>query len=496
MKKTYLLKLLQLKNYVVMTLFLLTLTSLRAQTAFTPGGSWDYGYYSSGTAGTVVHNNGVVQLLSSTAGASAASVHETTPANQIITGTSWSRCYNVFFGCPGSDNIAGPDTKGDGLAWSLYNPLFSSCEPTGGYRLGSIGGGMGYANTGCSKIITLEFDTYSSQNTNGYDANYGGTGTPSTGSQDEISLHIDGHADNTGVLYSSNPGNLEDGFQHAICISYTPNATLGNGGVMQVTIDGTLRFSYEMGATYNLEKYLDPYPPCGCTGVPPYTSNSTFDASSLNQMWSSGKDGAANSSIVAPAGVSIVPNLIGGAGTLGCFPALPVEMMRFTAVNKNETVVLDWSTASEKNNNKFVIERSSDGINWVSIGEVMGAGNTNSATDYTFTDVDPLNGTSYYRLRQIDADGQSSLSKILSVFTSNPLISVSPNPFDDVLTIVTTSKGEVNVAIHDIQGRLLYEISKEVSDGLLTIYPELASGAYIVKVSVGEFVEHYRVIKK
>lgn len=491
MKNNYLLKSLQLKNCAVIILLLLSIKNLQAQTAFTPGSPWDYGYYSSAGAGTVVHNNGVVQLLSNVPGASAASVHETT--NQINTGTSWSRCYNVFFGCPGTDNI-GSDIMGDGMAFSLYNPLFSSCDPTGGYKLGSVGGGLGYANSGCSKIITIEFDTYSSQNTGGYDLNYGGTISPSTGNQDEISLHIDGHADNSGILFSSNPGNLEDGLQHTICISYTPSSPVGTGGIMQVTVDGSLKFSYDMGPTYNLETYLDPYPPCGCTGVPPYTSNSVFDVSTLNQMWSSGKNSAANATIIAPAGVSINANLL--TGTTGCIPPLPVDMISFTAVKKNGTVVLDWSTASEKNNNKFVIERSSDGINWVPIGEVMGAGNTNSFTSYTFTDIDPLDGTSYYHLRQIDKDGSSSDSKILVVNTSDQLISVSPNPFDDVLTIMTNSKGDINVSIHDVLGRLLYETNNEVKDGQITIHPELASGAYIVEVSAGEFVEHYRVIKK
>jgi hypothetical protein len=188
-------------------------------------------------------------------------------------------------------------------------------------------------------------------------------------------------------------------------------------------------------------------------------------------------------------------NHMGTLNFSGCNP-LPVDMMSFTAVKKNGTIVLDWSTASEKNNNKFVIERSSDGINWVSIGEVTGVGNTNSISNYTFTDLDPLDGTSYYHLRQIDINGNASISKALVVFTIDQLISVSPNPFDDVLTIATNIKGEINVSIYDVLGRLLYETNKEVENGLLTIHPELASGAYIVKVGTSEFEEHYRVIKK
>jgi hypothetical protein len=189
------------------------------------------------------------------------------------------------------------------------------------------------------------------------------------------------------------------------------------------------------------------------------------------------------------------PSLMGTLTFSGCDP-LPVELLSFTATKKNGTVVLNWATASEKNNNKFIIERSSDGINWVAVGEVIGIGNTSSITNYTFTDLDPLDGISYYHLRQIDVNGSSSISWPVVVLTSNQQVSVSPNPFDDVLKIVTNIKGEINVSIYDVVGRLLYETNQEVKDGELTIHPELAGGAYIVKINSGEFLEYYRVIKK
>ena len=493
MKNICILKSLRLNNCAVIILFLLTITSLQAQTTFTPGGPWDYGYYSSGTAGTVVHNNGVVQLLSSTAGASAASVHETT--TKINTGTSWNICYNVFFGCPGSDNIGGPDTKGDGLAWSLYNPLFSSCDPTGGYRLGSVGGGIGYANTGCSKIITIEFDTYSSQNTNDYDLNYGGTVSPSTGNQDEISLHINGWADNTGILFSSNPGNLEDGYEHIICISYTPGSPLGSGGTMQVTIDGTLRFSYNMGATYNLETYLDPYPPCGCTGVPPYTSNSVFDVSALNQMWSSGKDGADNSSIVAPAGVDISSNLIGGAGTLGCFP-LPVTFTSTEAARlHNGNVRVTWNVADEISMKEYEVERSEDGMHFTTF-QIVAASGSNT---YSAMDPEAPTGEIYYRIKGVSLNGERDYTSLEYVAAIDGIsyIEVYPNPVNAGgsinLKIKNQAQSNYQVRLYNYLGQSVFQTSVSVASSQHLQSPDLpeqlSSGCYQIEI-IGEYGNH------
>ncbi len=95
-----------------------------------------------------------------------------------------------------------------------------------------------------------------------------------------------------------------------------------------------------------------------------------------------------------------------------CLEILPVELGSFEAIKKNQNSLLSWKTLTELNNNYFNIERSADGINYETIGQVDGAGTTNIPQEYTFTDRQPLSGTNYYRLKQVDFDGQFEYSRV------------------------------------------------------------------------------------
>jgi len=111
-----------------------------------------------------------------------------------------------------------------------------------------------------------------------------------------------------------------------------------------------------------------------------------------------------------------------------------VELVDFSASLKNSIVELQWSTASEKDNDYFSVEKSRDGKNFFSIGKVDGAGNSQSLLSYTYQDDDPFDGTSYYRLKQVDFDGTFENSDIKSVhnglFVDNVGIILFPNPMN------------------------------------------------------------------
>ena len=95
-----------------------------------------------------------------------------------------------------------------------------------------------------------------------------------------------------------------------------------------------------------------------------------------------------------------------------CAP-LPVELILFTATNTaRQGVALHWVTASEKNSHSFVVERSADGKIFRSMGTLAAAGSTQARTAYDLTDEQPLSGTSYYRLRQVDLDGTTADSPV------------------------------------------------------------------------------------
>jgi len=112
---------------------------------------------------------------------------------------------------------------------------------------------------------------------------------------------------------------------------------------------------------------------------------------------------------------------------------LPITLSSFNANSNNNSILLNWSTASEINNDFFTIERSSDMSSWEIIGTVNGAGNSNTKLNYQFIDNNPLSGTTYYRLKQTDYDNAFEYFKAVAVnFIADNSIQISleayPNP--------------------------------------------------------------------
>lgn len=101
---------------------------------------------------------------------------------------------------------------------------------------------------------------------------------------------------------------------------------------------------------------------------------------------------------------------------------LPIELLEFTATVDRSIVDINWSTASQANNDYFTIERSQNGYNWEDLEEIDGAGNSTSTLNYNIKDLRPYLGTSYYRLTQTDYDGASETFQPVSVFIDKPYI--------------------------------------------------------------------------
>jgi hypothetical protein len=127
----------------------------------------------------------------------------------------------------------------------------------------------------------------------------------------------------------------------------------------------------------------------------------------------------------AASGTGTYTRTLSGLSTFGVFGVtgkganltmtpLPVELLSFNAVSKSNQVELNWVTATEINNEKFVIERSLNGSTWNEIGQVKGSGNSSTLLQYNFTDSQPNTSASqvYYRLKQIDFDGTFAYSKL------------------------------------------------------------------------------------
>ncbi|MES2762807.1 MAG: T9SS type A sorting domain-containing protein, partial [Bacteroidota bacterium] len=188
--------------------------------------------------------------------------------------------------------------------------------------------------------------------------------------------------------------------------------------------------------------------------------------------------------------------------TGGCI-LLPMELLSFNGIQKEQEVDLTWATGTEKNNDYFTIERSDDGINFKPIETVDGAGISSDVVFYSTVDKTPLKGISYYRLRQTDYNGRSSFSNIISVDYQNPndlKFDIVPNPNqENAMSNIVLSNipdKEVTVLITDMRGVNLYEITKKTDSNKIEIPNGFSNGIYFVKVICSDFVQTKRMIIK
>jgi len=167
---------------------------------------------------------------------------------------------------------------------------------------------------------------------------------------------------------------------------------------------------------------------------------------------------------------------------------LPIELIHFTAKNvNNREVLLEWSTASETNNDFFTLERTLDGENFEIIGTVDGAGNSTSTLNYNFVDDDPYSGISYYRLKQTDFDGSFEYSELRAVeIDSDGSFDLQSVYASDggVRLIYTTENPFLSLEVFDMTGKMVHRQRIENNRNTL-IHPNIARGVYLLRLSNG-----------
>lgn len=163
---------------------------------------------------------------------------------------------------------------------------------------------------------------------------------------------------------------------------------------------------------------------------------------------------------------------------------LSVKLVSFTAELAQNKVKLNWATGTETDNDYFTIERSANGTDWNEVKTVDGAGNSNSVLNYEAYDESPLTGTSYYRLKQTDFDGQKSYSDIQMVKYSPLTKGVSlypvPNNGNTVNISGITDYKNHNITVLNAAGNILYATTLSKSSVDL---PSLQPGLYIIRLA-------------
>ncbi len=207
-------------------------------------------------------------------------------------------------------------------------------------------------------------------------------------------------------------------------------------------------------------------------------SSAELDASHLSKIYFYRASNATNYTAVQLASGEIVPS-----GTL------PVELISFSVQKENKNANINWSTASEINSDYFEIFRSQDGINFESIGKISAEGTSNNIITYSFLDIAPLPGTSYYKLIEYDFDGrqqESSIQAIVFTNSSDFTTQLYPNPSSQFSAIYfgEESRDIYNISITDLNGKNIFSTSfSPFDDGNKFILPnEFSNGVYIINL--------------
>lgn len=172
---------------------------------------------------------------------------------------------------------------------------------------------------------------------------------------------------------------------------------------------------------------------------------------------------------------------------------LPVSMLSFTVSLSGRSALTEWNTAAEINNDYFKVERSWDGYVFEEIGRVKGNGTTSNPHHYSFADDDPFPGTSYYRVTQVDYNGDSEVFPIISfentrVITEMKVLQVGPNPYHDELRIRVEfpSSNLLKAELLTVDGKKVWETVQQVESGsqVFVLNPQVKqNGVYLLRLT-------------
>jgi surface protein len=279
---------------------------------------------------------------------------------------------------------------------------------------------------------------------------------------------------NTGAVI-----NMTSMFQSAT--SFNQNISSWNTGAvtdMSSMFSGATTFNQNIGswtlnANVNLTSMLNG------SGMDCSNYSATLIGWNANPSVPTGRNLGASGRTYGSAATTARANLIGAKGwtisgdalNATCVIMLPVTWLDFTGQLEANKVILNWKTASEQNNTGFDVERSADGRSWSKIGFIPGKINSVVLTPYSYTDLSPLKGLSYYRLKQIDLDKRFSYSRIIRINNViNGKVAIWPNPVNNLLNIEINQRyrnEKMYLTVTDMKGTVL--VSRIVTHGNLAI---------------------------
>lgn len=222
-----------------------------------------------------------------------------------------------------------------------------------------------------------------------------------------------------------------------------------------------------------------------------------------------------NAKVFYCGGISNPPNAVPSSSFIADCRILPVDYVYIESAYSKESnaALLSWATSKEWENSRFEIEGSVNGIGeFVKIGEVQGMGWKDSITEYEYKDrnLPLIGGNVYYRLKQVDLNGEYSLSKVMSVkingvqFTQG-VWRAYPNPTDgsqfriSLLDPAQYNQEKITFRIihpTSISNEILVDSENEMNEALSKMVGEIPKGIFVVELRWGQKIEHIKVLKK
>ena len=377
-----------------------------------------------------------------------------------------------FFNCTFNDNSstgnggavfsAGSTTAGEQNEIKVLNSIFSSNESNG-----TVGGSAFYNSSG--SVLAISNATFYAN-----DVKAGSSGG---------ALHLANSASSSVKLYNS--------------IFNANTAVTGNGDIFRNTVTFSIKntLSQVYGTNGVDGNIVNPSPASLFASIVP------TDPNFLNLI-----EGAATEK-----GNKLLYNEIGDATTdtdlagnlrlkhneidLGAYEyqgTLPVTLISYTATKNGSTALLTWKTASEQNNQKFVIERGTSASNFTFFKEIAGAGNSTTPLNYSVVDYTPLAGTNYYRLTQYDHNGTPTILGVeaLTFGLTPEKTTIYPNPAKAYIWVDPSSSNEItSLNLISLTGKTLLtnNYAKTATQGNVKFdLADIPAGTYILWINKGK----------
>jgi len=185
----------------------------------------------------------------------------------------------------------------------------------------------------------------------------------------------------------------------------------------------------------------------------------------------------------------IIDNIV-----LSLYSGLPIELLYFKATGNSKTVLCEWAVATQLNNDFFTVERSADAINWYRLQQVKGDGTLLQIKQFSITDTEPLNGVSYYRLKQTDYNKTFVYSPIVSLEKNPGKLLIYPNPAKDEVFIIIENRGIDISVINTTGNEFKMEHTQQDNSRVGINTSQLAAGIYTLKLVAGGKTYYKRII--